>query len=202
MRKKSLAVASGNPSSLNSAISITTDTSIFSDSQNPNRDFSIGKSGLNGHEPQEILPITRESEFAWIEVVWREPRQSKQNLSPRFESKNFPQLVESLAEHLIKKGCLQATHLYARFPPVDEIRIIDNRWLAWMLIGKSSGNLWSDRCSLNIERLVWFTPSDIAEGIFGMCWHCAIYISKDRLDSLAHEIHVWEKDNESEIKGF
>jgi hypothetical protein len=195
-------VALGNPNAINPVVGNATNNPAFFDTQEPTQIASAGGLTSCGHKPLVLAPITRESEFGWIDVVWREPRPSKQNSSNRFESNIFPQLVESLADRLIRTNCLQITHLYARFPPADEARVINSRWLTWMLIGKSAGNLWSGRCALNIDRLVWFVPSDVAEGLLGLCWHCAIYVSKDRLDYLVHQIDLWEKDHESELTAF
>lgn len=150
------------------------------------------------------VPINKASDFAWINIQWRQPRQSnsKGNTLPVFERDRFDIHLNSLAQHLVGQGFLETTHLIAPFPPATELKVIENRWLAWMVIAKSSGHLWSQRCSTNLDRLRAFYPNDIAESVMGLCWHCALYVRRDRLDLLNREILKWEKEHEFEIAGF
>ena len=152
------------------------------------------------------VPIDRNSDFAWINVQWRQPRlsnhKSNSNSLPVFERDRFDVHLNSLALRLVDQGFLETTHLLASFPPAIELKVIENRWLAWMLIAKSSGHLWSIRCSVNLDRLRGFYPNDIAESVAGLCWHCALYVRRDRLDLLSREVFKWEKEHGSEIAGI
>lgn len=151
-----------------------------------------------------FVPSNKASDFAWINIQWRQPRpsNSKGNTLPVFERDRFDIHLNSLAQYLVGQGFLETTHLIAPFPPATELKVIENRWLAWMVIAKSSGHLWSQRCSANLDRLRAFYPNDIAESVMGLCWHCALYVRRDRLDLLNREIFKWEKEHEFEIAGF
>ena len=159
----------------------------------------LEKAGVN-------IPIDRSSDFVWINVQWRQPRLSihkiNSNSLPAFERDRFDIHLNSLARRMVDQGFLETTHLLAPFPPATELKVIENRWLAWMLIAKSSGHLWSLRCSVNLDRLRGFYPSDIAESVAGLCWHCALYVRREKLELLSREVFNWEKEHGSEIAGI